>query len=241
MKSADEATPSRWIAHPRALEPLERPRPHLLAQRVEHERAAEVDVDVEDVVRVARARLAGRAVLRPQLVLDPVDEPHERLEVRCLVHAGVVGDPAVLVRPQQLVPRGMALVEPDVAPLVRRDAVPEPHVRQLVQHRRAPDALVVVAEPGDVVERQRLRLEREAELRVHDERPVGVERVRARRGPASSRAAGSSWASFGRRSAVRLGGVTSRTTIPSWTPRGVRSKPPTASWISSVAIGWRWR
>jgi hypothetical protein len=86
---------------------------------------------------------------------------------------------AALGREGELVPRGVALVEPQVAPLVGRDAVAEPHVRELVHHRGLPDAAPAVAavEPRLVVERERLGLEREAERRVDHERAVGVEGI----------------------------------------------------------------
>jgi len=83
----------------------------------------------------------------------------------------------VLLRVGELVPGGVSLVLPDVAPLVRRHAVAEPLVGELMEHHRVPHATRIVGEPGGVVERQRLGLEREAERGVDDQRAVEVEWV----------------------------------------------------------------
>src|SRR3954469_11296570 len=86
---------------------------------------------------------------------------------------------ALLGAPQLLVPRGVTLVEPDVAPLSGRDAVAEPLVGELVQEHALAGRDVVSRDDLGIVNRQRLRLEREAQPAINDERAVGVEGVRA--------------------------------------------------------------
>ena len=121
----------------------------------------------------------------------------------------------------ELVPRRVALVEPDVAPLVRRDAVPEPHVR------RARAASSGSRRPRRSRGTRGCRRATASGSRARSRAPCSRRTSRTRRTDSAptrvlhpvelGQLLG---ASFGRRSAVRLGGVRSRTRIPSWTPRG---------------------
>jgi hypothetical protein len=84
--------------------------------------------------------------------------------------AGLRGVLAALVLgPQELGVGGEPLVEPQVAPLGRADAVPEPLVRELVRD----DALRAAA----AVDRERLRLERAPQRLVGDHGAVALEGV----------------------------------------------------------------
>jgi hypothetical protein len=94
-----------------------------LAQRIQDERAVVVDLQVEQVVGVDRG--GDRAGIVVPLVAVPVDRAHQLVDrvvaLRIRVVDGVVGEEALLLGVHELVPAGVALVEPDVAPLVGRD------------------------------------------------------------------------------------------------------------------------
>ena len=106
---------------------------------------------------------AGRRVPEQRVLRRGVVELLEPLGSRLV---------ALVLAPDPLRPGGEAFVQPDVGPLRQRHRVAEPHVRDLVDER----GLV-----GHVREvRLRLRLERVADdLGAVDDRPDGVERVRA--------------------------------------------------------------
>src|SRR3954469_11061952 len=163
-------------AHPGALDLLEPRVTDLLAQRIEHERAAGVLLRAEQVPEVAALRLCHRLDLlavEVGLLVLVLHHAEERVG-----HAGSVFQPAVLGGIAPLVIRRMALVEPHVAPFTRRDAVAEPLVRGLVQHRGRPEAEAAL-EHLPVEDRERLRPQGGPDRRADHERAIAPERIGA--------------------------------------------------------------
>ena len=220
MKSSVLTRRSRKRAPGRPLDARERRLADLLAQRVEHERAAVVALEGEQLVRARRPR--DRAALRAPLVAVRVDGLHQLLEVGVAgvvrVALGVPLEHAVLLGPDELVPARVALVEPQVAPRVRARRCRRTTCATSRAAASRPTCPAVVVVPEGVDQLERLGLQREAEL--------GRRRRASRRGrtdsrpraPASSPAAPGSASSSGRYFAVSGFAVTSRRNTPEWKP-----------------------
>src|SRR4051812_23628168 len=117
---------------PRPFDRAERLVADLLLESVQDQRTAAVHVVAEETEQVILSRKRHRSEVGPVLVRVGVLVAHERLERGEPVLLDLPG----LLLPSALVPRGVALVEPDVAPAPRCDTVAEPLVRQLMHHDR---------------------------------------------------------------------------------------------------------
>ena len=206
--------------HVRALDALEGGGADLLAQRVEHERAAVVALEANSVSALGRQR--DRAVLGAPLVAVRVDGLHQVVERRVAGGVGIVLrvalEEALLLGVEELVPAGVALVEPQVAP------------RSTARRcRRTTCATARAAASGPTCPACSRRTSwcRSARASASPARSRGRPRRRAsrrgrtgsaRRAPASSPSAPGVTSSSGWISAVIGSAVTSRRKTPEWTP-----------------------
>ena len=178
MKSRRARGAPRYAADPGPLDPLEGRGSHPLTQREEHQRAARVDVVAEELLEIGAQRAGHRAEPGSQVIRAGVHRPHGLVEVA----------PALRLAVEVLVPGGVTLAQPYVAPVAGRDAVPEPLVGQLVEK----GGLALVrgrGEEGKGEQRERLRLEREGELEVGGQHPVERERIAPHHAPRARRSA----------------------------------------------------